>query len=159
MTKQMLFTETGYQALKDELEYLKNIKRREIKENLATARSFGDLSENSEYDEVRNEQAKVEARISELEYIITHAKVVDETQIQEDVVSIGSCVKVLDLDFDEEIDYMIVGSNEADPLEGKISNQSPIGIALMGKRVGEEVVAHTPGGEIKMKILDVTRSR
>ena len=159
MTKQMLFTETGYKALVEELDYLKNIKRREVKENLATARSYGDLSENSEYDEARNEQAKVEARINELEYIILHAKVIDESQVQEDVVSIGSIVRVQDLDFDEEIEYAIVGSNEADPMEGNISNHSPIGVALMGKRTGDEVVAHTPGGDIKMKILDVSRAK
>ncbi len=158
-TKQMLYTESGYNALVGELEYLKTVKRQEVKENLATARSYGDLSENSEYDEARNEQAKVEARISELEYIILHAKVINEAEMREDIISIGSAVKVLDTEYNEEIDYIIVGSNEADPAAGKISDQSPIGASMIGAQPGDEVTAITPGGEVSFKILNVSRAK
>lgn len=156
--KQMLYTESGYNALVEELEYLKNIKRQEVKDNLATARSYGDLSENSEYDEARNEQAKVEARISELEHIILHAKVINEAEMQADIISVGSVVKVYDLEFEEEVEYCIVGSNEADPLSGKISDQSPIGSAMIGAHTGDEITASTPGGEIRLRILHVSRA-
>lgn len=156
-SKQMLYTKEGYQALVDELKYLKGTKREEVKEAIAVARSFGDLSENSEYDEARNEQAKVEARIAELEVLIENALIVDETKIDTSVVSIGSVVKVYDGDLEEEAVYSIVGSNEVDPVEGKISDQSPIGRALMGKVAGDTVEVEAPGGTFEIKVLEVSR--
>ena len=155
--KQMLYTQEGYDALVEELNYLKNTRREEIKNDIAVARSFGDLSENAEYDEARNEQAKVEARIKDLEELIANALIVDESKIDTSVVSVGSSVKVLDYDMDMEIEYTLVGSNEANPAENKISDQSPIGRALIGTRAGREISVITPGGEIKMKIVEVSR--
>ena len=158
-TKQMLYTQEGYQVLLDELNYLKNTRREEIKEDIATARSFGDLSENAEYDEARNEQAKVEARIKELEEMIANAIIVDESSIDTSVISIGSHVKVYNVEYDEEIEYDIVGSNEANPLLGKISDQSPVGRALLGFKAGAEITLETPGGLQHLKVLDVYRSK
>jgi len=155
--KQMLYTKEGFQALQDELRERQTIKREEIKEAIALARSFGDLSENSEYDEARNEQAKNEARILELQALIDNALIVDETKIDTSVISIGSTVKVFDYDMDEEVEYSIVGSNEVDPLCGKISDQSPIGHALMGKSAGTEFTVDTPAGALTFKILEVSR--
>ena len=153
----MLYTQEGYQALVDELEYLKGTKRQQVKEDIATARSFGDLSENSEYDEARNEQAKVEARITELEQLILNAVIVDETKMDTSIVNVGSTVKVYDADFDEEIEYSIVGSNEVDPLQNRISDMSPIGKALIGKRAGDKITVETPGGSVCLEVLAVTR--
>ena len=153
----MFYTQEGYDLLVKELSYLKNEKREEIKEAIAVARSFGDLSENAEYDEARNEQAKTEARITELEGLIENAVIVDEESIDASVVNIGSTVKVFDETEDEEIEYSIVGSIEADPFAGKISNQSPIGRALVGSRTGDVVTLEAPSGTIKLKILEVTR--
>ncbi len=155
--KQMLYTKEGFKALQDELRERQTTKREEIKEAIALARSFGDLSENSEYDEARNEQAKNEARILELQSMIDNALIVDETKIDTSVVSIGSTVRVYDNEFEEEIEYSIVGSNEVDPLALKISDQSPIGRALMGKTAGAELSVETPSGTVTMKILEVTR--
>ena len=155
--KKMLYTQEGYDLLVKELNYLKNEKREEIKEAIAVARSFGDLSENAEYDEARNEQAKTEARIAELEGLIENALIVDEDAIDASIVNIGSSVKVLDIEEKEEIEYSIVGSIEADPFENKISDQSPIGKALVGSKVGDEVSVEVPGGVIRFKILEVSR--
>lgn len=157
-TKQ-LYTPEGYKALVDELNYLKNTKRQEVKEDIAVARSFGDLSENAEYDEARNEQAKVEARITELEEMIENAEVVDESAIDLESVHLGSLVKVRDMGKKTEREYSIVGSNEVNPLEGKISDQSPIGKALLGMKKGDTVNVEVPVGEIKLKILSVTRPK
>ena len=155
--KQMLYTKEGYQALVDELEYLKGTKRQQVKEDIATARSFGDLSENSEYDEARNEQAKVEARITELEALILNAVIVDESKIDTSIVNMGSTVKVYDIEFDETEEYSIVGSNEVDALANKISDMSPMGKALIGKKAGDEVTVEAPGGLIKLRIVEVSR--
>ena len=155
--KQMLYTQEGYQALVDELEYLKGTKRQQVKEDIATARAFGDLSENAEYDEARNEQAKVEARITELEELILGAVIVDESKIDTSIINMGSIVKVYDKEFDETTEYSIVGSNEADPFLNRISDMSPIGKALVGKRAGDEVVVEAPGGNIVLQIIEVTR--
>jgi len=155
--KQMLYTQEGYQALVDELEYLKGTKRQQVKEDIATARSFGDLSENAEYDEARNEQAKVEARIKELEELILGAVIVDESKIDTSIINMGSIVKVYDKEFDETVEYSIVGSNEADPFQNRISDMSPIGKALVGKRAGDEVTVEAPNGNIVLQILEVTR--
>ena len=155
--KQM-YTKQGYQDLLDELKYLKLTRREEIKEQIAVARGFGDLSENAEYDEARNEQAKVEARIQELEALIENAEIIDETNMDVRSISLGSVVKLFDEDFEEEITYNIVGSNQADPLEKKISDQSPIGRALMGKKAGESVTVTAPAGELHFKVLEVSRA-
>ena len=152
------YTKQGYQDLVDELKYLKLTRREEIKEQIATARGFGDLSENAEYDEARNEQAKVEARIQELESLIENAEIIDESTMDVRSISLGSVVKLLDEDFDEEITYSIVGSNQADPLEQKISDVSPIGRALMGKKAGDSVTVTAPAGELHFKVLEVTRA-
>ena len=152
------YTKQGYQDLVDELKYLKLTRREEIKEQIATARGFGDLSENAEYDEARNEQAKVEARIQELEALIENAEIIDESTMDVRSISLGSIVKLFDEDFDEEITYSIVGSNQADPLENKISDQSPIGRALMGKKAGDSVTVTAPAGEIHFKVLEVARA-
>ena len=155
--KQM-YTKQGYQDLVDELKYLKLTRREEIKEQIAVARGFGDLSENAEYDEARNEQAKVEARIQELEALIENAEIIDESNMDIRAISLGSVVKLYDEDFEEEITYSIVGSNQADPLDMKISDQSPIGRALMGKRAGDRVSVAVPAGELHFHVQEVTRS-
>jgi transcription elongation factor GreA len=152
------YTKQGYQDLVDELKYLKLTRREEIKEQIAVARGFGDLSENAEYDEARNEQAKVEARIQELEALIENAEIIDETTMDVRSISLGSVVKLYDEDFEEEITYSIVGSNQADPLEQKISDQSPIGRALMGKKAGDRVTVTAPAGELHFKVLEVARA-
>lgn len=156
--KQMHYTKEGYQALVDELEYLKTTRRAEVKEALAVARSYGDLSENSEYDEARNEQAKVESRISELESLIIHAIVVDESEIDHSKVSVGSIVKVKNTD-GKETEYTIVGTNEVDFWTGKISDQSPVGAALIGAREGDTVKVASPNGEYPLVIVSVTRAK
>lgn len=160
MEKQITkYTVEGYQALVDELAYLKGEKTEEVKKNLAEARSFGDLSENSEYDEAKNEQAKVAARIAELEDLIASAEIIDESELKADIINLGSTITLFDCDMEEEIEYSIVGTNEADPMKGRISDRSPIGSAMMGKRAGETVEVTTPGGEIKFKILKVERTK
>ena len=156
MAKQMHYTKEGYQALVDELDYLKTTRRAEVKEALAVARSYGDLSENSEYDEARNEQEKVESRITELEGLILHAIVVDESEVDHSKVSVGSIVKVEK--HGKEVEYTIVGSNEVDFWSGKISDQSPIGAALIGAREGDTVTVETPDGtSYPLKLLSVSR--
>lgn len=155
-TKQS-YTQQGYDLLVNELNYLRNEKRQQVKEAIAVARSFGDLSENSEYDEARNEQAKVEARIVELESLIENAEIVDESVLDVSVVNIGSIVRVFDKRENEEIEYHIVGSNETNPFENKISIESPVGSALNGKSAGDKVEVHAPNGTVILEILDVTR--
>ena len=156
--KKTYYTEEGYKKLVDELEYLKGPKMKEVKEALAAARELGDLSENSEYDEARNEQTKVVTRIQDLEELILHAEVINETEVDTNVVHLGSTVKLFDFDMDEEVEYSIVGTNEVDALSGKISDQSPIGSALLGAKKGENVDVETPNGAVlKFKVLDVWR--
>ena len=153
--KQITVTDEGLKKLQDELDYLKNVKRKEVIEAIGEARSFGDLSENSEYDEAKSEQAKVEGRISELEEMLKHVTIVaNDTS---DRISVGSRVTVHDEQFDEDVEYSIVGSTEADPMEHKISDQSPLGMALIGKKKGETAVAVTPAGEISLKILKISK--
>ena len=153
------YTQKGYQELVDELNYLKHEKREKIKSDIALARSFGDLSENSEYDEARNEQAKNEARIKELEELVENAQILDESTIDTSVVSLGSTVKVLHVEMGQEIVYDLVGSNESNPMEGKISDQAPVGAALIGKRAGDTVTVQTPAGSFQMKLLEVYRTQ
>ena len=157
MAKQIIVTEEGLKKLQDELEYLKTTKRKEVVEAIRVALSFGDLSENSEYDEAKNEQAKTEARINELEESLKHVKVISESEVNTDAVNVGNRVKVYDEDFDEEITYTIVGSTEADPLLDKISDQSPIGSAIIGSKVGDTVSVTTPGGIVKLRILEISK--
>ena len=159
MAKQqdMLLTSEGIQNYEKELEHLKSVVRKEVAEKIKEARSFGDLSENSEYDEAKNEQAKVEARISEIENILKHAKIMDESELSNEHIHIGSKVKVHDFDFDEDTEYQIIGSGEADPFNGKISDESPVGAALIGHKVGDIITAETPDGDVKFKILEISR--
>lgn len=159
MAKKQMYTSEGLKKLQEELLYLKTTRRDEIKNDIATARSFGDLSENSEYDEARNEQAKNEARIKELEELIDNAEVIDETEIDTSVVSLGSVVRVFDEELQEEIEYSLVGSNEANPLLSRISDQSPVGRALMGTREGAVLHVNTPAGELVLRVLEVTRAK
>lgn len=156
MANAMTVTTDGFKKLEAELEFLVNTKREEVKEAIATARSFGDLSENSEYDEAKNEQAKVEARIAELEEILKNVIVIDESSINTDVVGLGTKVKIRDKEYGDEEELSIVGSNEAESLAGKISDMSPLGIALIGKKVGETVVVEAPSGSYEVEILEIS---
>lgn len=155
--KRHVMTYGGLKKLEEELEFLKTVKRKEITEKIKVALSFGDLSENSEYDEAKNEQAFVEGRIIQLENMLRNAEIVDESEIQTDVVNIGSVVKIKDFEFDEEEEFKIVGSAEADPMKNKISNESPVGKGLMGRKVGETVEIPIPDGVSKYKILEIRR--
>lgn len=155
--KKYMMTPEGITKLEDELEFLKTVKRREITEKIKVALSFGDLSENAEYDEAKNEQAFVEGRIAQLETMLRNAEVIDETDMKEDTVTLGCIVKVKDFEFDEEVDFKIVGSAEADPIENKISNESPVGNALMNRKVGDIVEVPIPDGVSKYEILEVKR--
>ena len=153
-SKPTFVTEEGLQKLKDELEYLKVTKRKEVAEALKQAKAFGDLSENSEYDEAKNEQAEVERHIAEIEDILDNVEII-QTNSKKTHVTVGSSVKVYDFDFEEEVTYTIVGSTESDPANMKISDESPIGKALLNKKPGDEVEAETPGGLLKMEVLEI----
>jgi transcription elongation factor GreA len=153
--KQHYMTEAGKQKLQDELEVLKTEKRKEVVERIKIARSFGDLSENSEYDSAKEEQAFVESRIQQLENMIRNAVIIEDDKSNPDVVSIGKSVTFLELPDGDKETYTIVGSAEADPFEGKISNDSPMGKSLLGKGIDQEVTVQTPGGEMKVKIVEV----
>lgn len=155
MAEKQKYTKEGYRKLTEEYEYLTKTKREEVKKAIAEARSFGDLSENSEYDEARNEQAKVEARIKELETLIQNAEISDDDDFDEDVIGLGSTVKLLNNG--TEFTYSIVGSNEANPFEYKISDMSVIGKALIGKRAGDEVNVTTNAGQVAISVLEVSR--
>ena len=157
MAKLNKITNEGLKKLEDELSFLKTIRRKEVSEQIKTARGLGDLSENSEYDEAREEQAKVEARISELENMLENVEVISEHELTTDTVNVGSKVRFFDEKNNEEIEYTVVGSSEANALKRKISDQSPIGSALMGAKVNETVTAYTPGGELKFKIIEISK--
>ncbi|PLS01242.1 transcription elongation factor GreA [Neobacillus cucumis] len=148
-------TQAGKEKLVQELEYLKSVKRKEVVERIKIARSFGDLSENSEYDSAKEEQAFVEGRITTLENMIRNAKIIAESEMAGDSVSLGSSVTFIELPDGEEETYSIVGSAEADPFEGKISNDSPIAKSLLGKKVGDQVTVQTPGGEMNVRIISI----
>ena len=156
-TKKNIMTYEGIKKLEEELEYLKTVRRKEITEKIKVALGYGDLSENSEYDEAKNDQAFNEGRIIQLENMLKNAVVVDESEIPTDKVSVGSIVKVMDYEFDEEVEYAIVGSAEADPMNFKISNESPVGSALLGKKVGDVVEVTVPRGVSKFEILEIRR--
>ena len=155
--KEVLLTQEGYDNLEKELEYLTTEKRAEIAERIKIALGFGDLSENSEYDEAKNAQAANETKIAELENKLRYAKIIDESEIDTKTVQVGNTVKVLDMEFNEEESYTIVGSTEVDLAQNKISNESPIGEALMGAKKGQVVEAQAPAGVIKYKILSITK--
>lgn len=155
--KQIFLTDEGLRKLEQELEELKTVKRKEVAATIKVALSFGDLSENSEYDEAKNEQAMVEARIAELEAMLKQVVVLDEDDLSTDQVSVGSKVRVVDVEFDEEEIYQIVGSTEADPASGRISDESPVGKALLGGKVDDIVEAEVPGGVITFRILEIMK--
>ena len=155
--KTVFLTYEGLKERERELEYLKTEKRKEISEKIKVALGFGDLSENSEYDEAKNEQAEVELKIVKLEKMLKNAKVIDDEEISTDVVSMGIKVKVLDIDLEEEEVYYIVGSEEADPMNNKISDESPVGKAIIGKKVGDTVTVEAPNGSFEMKILEISK--
>lgn len=157
MPKAIKLTDEGLANLKAELEKLKTEGRTDIAEKIKIARGYGDLSENSEYDEAKNEQAKIEARIVEIEAMLKHVEIIDESAVKSDEIAIGSTVKVLDIEFDEENEYRVVGSAEANPAKGLISDESPVGKALLGRKAGEEVTVEAPAGEIKLKIISISR--
>lgn len=148
-------TAEGKQKLEQELEYLKTDRRKQVVERIKIARSFGDLSENSEYDAAKDEQAFVEARIQQLEQIIRHSVIIEDDASNPDMVNIGKSVTFIELPDGDEESYTIVGSAESDPFDGKISNDSPMGKSLIGKKVGDEVTVPTPGGELRVKIVTV----
>lgn len=157
MNKEVLLTEEGLKNLKAELENLKTVKRKEISEKIKVALSFGDLSENSEYDEAKNEQAITEARILSIENMLKNVKIIDESEINTDYVQVGSLVNVRDIEFDEICDYRIVGSNEADPTQGKISDESPVGKGLLGHKKGDKVEIETPAGPVLFEIRKISK--
>ena len=156
--KKKILTYAGLKALEDELENLKVVKRKEVAAKIKEAREQGDLSENAEYDAAKEEQRDIEARIDELEQILKNAEVVVEDEVDSDKINIGCTVAVYDEEFDEEIEFKIVGSTEANSLQGKISNESPVGKALLGREVGDEVVVETQAGDITYKVLKIERS-
>ena len=155
--KKVVMTYEGLKKMEQELEELKTVRRKEVAEKIKEARGQGDLSENAEYDAAKEEQGEIESRIVQLENLLRNAEVIDEEQLKKDVVSLGSKVKVLDVEFDEEMEYTIVGSTEADPMNGRISNESPLGIALLGQKKGASVMADTPDGEVEFRILDIQK--
>ena len=156
--KKKLLTYAGLRALEQELEDLKVVKRKEVAQKIKEAREQGDLSENAEYDAAKDEQRDIEARIEELENILKNVDVVDEEEVDLDKINVGCAVKVYDITFDEEMDFKIVGSTEANSLEGKISNESPVGHALIGKVVGDIVDVETQAGLMQFKVLEISRS-
>lgn len=152
-----ILTAAGAEELEKQLEYLKTVARKEIAEQIKTAREFGDLSENAEYDEAKNEQSRIEGEIMRIEARLRSAQVIDESEISTRNVTLGSRVAVLEEGQDEQFTYTIVGSTEANPVEGRISNESPVGAALLGHQKDDEVEVQTPGGTIVYKILEITR--
>ena len=157
MAKPIILTPEGLQKLEQELEYLKVTGRKDIAEKIKIARGFGDLSENAEYDAAKDAQAAMEKRIGELEEMLKNVQVVDVNEVGTDVVSILSKVRVFDVDMEEEDEYTIVGTTEADPDKNKISDESPIGTALLGKKVGDVVEVQTPGGSFELKIVEISK--
>lgn len=159
MSQPIYLTQEGLNKLEEELNYLKATKRGEVAERIKEARGFGDLSENSEYDAACEESAMVESRIRTLEEQLKLVKVVDHSELKNDIVQVGSVVRVLDYEFNEEIEYAIVGMTESDPKQNKISDQSPVGKTLLGHKVGDEVVVTAPGGEYTYKVLEIVLPR
>lgn len=157
MAKEFKISTLRLKELEQELQYLKTTREKEVAEQIKEARSFGDLSENSEYDEAKDEQGKVEKRIADIEEMLKNIRVVDNNDVKTDTASVGSKVKVFYVDDNEEAEYTIVGPTEADPLAGKISDDSPVGSAILGKKTDDEFIVETPGGNVKMRILSISR--
>jgi len=153
--KEVILTPDGYEKLKQEIDYLRGEKRREIAERIRVAREFGDIAENAEYDDAKNEQALLEHRIATLEERLLNARVIDTDEITTDAVSIGTVVKLQDIEAKSTVEYHIVGSAEANPAENKLSNESPVGKAILGRKKGETVEVSAPRGALKFKILDI----
>ncbi|NLM85253.1 MAG: transcription elongation factor GreA [Clostridiales bacterium] len=149
----------GMKKLEEKLQYLSTIRRAEVAEQIAVARGFGDLSENAEYDEAKNEQSRLEAEIVDLENTIRTALVIDDSEVATDRVNFGTTVRVFDVELDEEVEYTIVGARESDPLNNRISNESPMGAALLGKKKGQTVKVNAPGGIITLKIRDIQHKK
>ena len=155
--REIPLTKEGFEKLRAELENLRTVRRKEISEKIKVALSFGDLSENSEYDEAKNEQALVEARIVEIENMLKNVKIIDQSNLNTNMVLIGNTVKVKNLDSNEVCEYKIVGTNESNPGEGLISNDSPVGNGLLGHEIGETVAVDVPAGRLNFKILSIDR--
>jgi len=155
--KEVILTQEGLKKLEEELEHLKSVKRKQVAERIKVAISYGDISENSEYDDAKNEQAFIEGRIITLEKMLRNARVIQEDEVDTEAVSIGSTVLLRDIEFNDEVEYTIVGSAESNPLENKISNESPVGMALLGKRKGSIIDVNVPAGVIQYEILDIKK--
>lgn len=153
-----VLTKNGEAKLKAELDELKSVRRHEIAEKIKVALSFGDLSENSEYDEAKNEQGIIESRIAEIEATLAHAQIIDDDEISTEKVGIGTIVKLLDVEMEEEMEFKIVGTNEADIDNGKLSDESPIGAAIIGAKIGEVVDVETPSGTVQFEILEIRKA-
>ena len=156
--KKNLMTYEGLKKLEDELQELKVVRRKEVAQKIKEAREQGDLSENAEYDAAKDEQRDIEARIEEIEKILKNAEVADDESTKKGVISLGCTVKVLDMEFDEELEFKLVGSTEAKSLDSKISNESPLGKALIGKKTGDVITVEAPSGDMNYKVLKVTRN-
>jgi transcription elongation factor GreA len=155
VVKEVILTPEGHKKLREEIEHLSTIKRREVAERIKQAREFGDIAENSEYDDAKNEQAMLEHRIATLEERLKSARVIEKREITTDVVSVGTIVRLRDVDAKETIEYAIVGSAEANPAEYKLSNESPVGRAILGRKKGETVEVAAPRGKLKYKIMEI----
>lgn len=155
--KEVILTQEGLKKLEDELDHLKSVKRKEVAERIKVAISYGDISENSEYDDAKNEQAFIEGRVITLEKMLRNARIIQEDEVDTEAVSVGSTVILKDLEFNDEVEYTIVGSAESNPLENKISNESPVGQALLGKRKGTVVDVNVPAGVLQYEILDIKK--
>ena len=155
--KKVVLTYEGLKQREQELEELKTVRRKEVAEKIKEARGQGDLSENAEYDAAKEEQGEIEARIAQLEKMLKNAEVIDDEELSSDVVSVGSKVRVYDKEFEEEVEYVIVGSAEADPMNNKISNESPVGMGLLGHKIGDEIKIETADGEIEFTVLGINK--
>ena len=155
MAKEFKLSAERLEELKEELNYLKTVREKEVADQIKEARSFGDLSENSEYDEAKNEQGKLYSRIAEIENILSNYVIIEESATDSDTVQLGASVTVLDMEMELEETYQVVGSQEADPMNGRISEESPFGKALLGKAVGEVVIVEAPAGNIEYKVIDI----
>ena len=157
MAEEFLLTQSAVDDIKEQLKYLRTTRRNEVAEKIKEAKSFGDLSENSEYDEAKSEQGKLEAQITELEYTLQHVKIIDESVLSTDSIHMGSIVKVYDHTFEEEVQFQIVVFTQADPINNKISDDSPIGKALLGHKVGDMVDVEAPGGMIRLEVREISK--
>lgn len=155
--KKHVLTKEGLKTREEELEQLRTVKRKEIAEKIKVAMSFGDLSENSEYDEAKNEQAKLEARIADLEAMLKNVKIIDESELNNETIHVGSKIEIKDMKFKEVSNYKIVGSSESNPLAGFISDESPIGKTMLGHKVGDTVAVETPDGVVKYKVMKINK--